>query len=260
MVVLSFEEAEHYLELAVLEARQCLYQKVREVPICCFLINENKKIISVAHNQTNKSKNGSRHCELIAIDNYILGTDFEKKKNDNIIKCFNSETSNISGYFLNNVYNLEYCKKRNVKKEDVEKENVNKEDVEKEETDKTISRETDNEKIKAIQDRINHLKKCCIVVTCEPCGMCTYALELLGIEHIYFCCKNDRYGGCVSFPDIWGSHKYANLHFIESKCTEESISLLRIFYEAGNPLAPKEKRKRPLKEIEAADNLISIPL
>lgn len=235
MVVLSFEEAKHFLELAVLEARQCLYQKMREVPICCLLINENKKIISIAHNQTNKSKNGSRHCELIAIDNYILGTDFEKKKNNNMIKCFNSENNNINDYFINNVCNIEYCKTRNIKKE-----------------------ETENEKMKTIKERINNLKKCCIVVTCEPCGMCTYAIQLLGIEHIYFCCKNDRYGGCVSFPAIWGSHDYANLHFIESKCTEESITLLRIFYEAGNPLAPKEKRKRPLKEIETTDNLISL--
>lgn len=241
MVVLSFEEAEYYLQLALSEARQCLHKKIREIPIYCFLINENRKILSIAHNQTNESKNGSRHCELVAIDNYILGSGFEKKKNKNLLKCFHNKDNNILDSFDSHFSCIDKSRRRS--KQKIEKENTSLETPE----------ETDDENLKEIKKRIDTLKTCCIVVTCEPCGMCTYAMQLIGIEHIYFCCKNNRFGGCVSFPTIWGSQGNANMHFIKSKCTEESISLLRIFYEAGNPAAPEEKRKRPLKEIEVAD-------
>lgn len=46
---------------------------------------------------------------------------------------------------------------------------------------------------------------CCrysLYVTCEPCIMCAGALALLGIQHVYYGCKNDRFGGCGSIMSL----------------------------------------------------------
>lgn len=33
-------------------------------------------------------------------------------------------------------------------------------------------------------------------VTCEPCIMCAAALSVIGVRHVYFGCRNDKFGGC----------------------------------------------------------------
>ena len=46
---------------------------------------------------------------------------------------------------------------------------------------------------------------CCrysLYVTCEPCIMCAGALALLGVQHVYYGCKNDRFGGCGSIMSL----------------------------------------------------------
>lgn len=49
-----------------------------------------------------------------------------------------------------------------------------------------------------------------LFVTVEPCIMCTYALNLVGIHKVYFGQFNDRFGGCGSvmkaniFPYVGG--------------------------------------------------------
>ncbi|GAA0166260.1 deaminase [Lithospermum erythrorhizon] len=79
---------------------------------------------------------------------------------------------------------------------------------------------------------------CSLYVTCEPCIMCASALSFLGIKEVYYGCSNDKFGGCGSI---------LSLHTVSSgsssrgfKCTggvmaSEAVSLLRMFYEQGNP-------------------------
>ncbi|XP_015158475.1 tRNA-specific adenosine deaminase 2 isoform X3 [Solanum tuberosum] len=103
--------------------------------------------------------------------------------------------------------------------------------------------------------------KCILFVTCEPCIMCAAALSYLGIKEAYYGCANDKFGGCgsvlslhTSSSNLPTSSKH-NSELASSKkgfkCTggimaSEAVSLLRSFYEQGNPNAPKPHR--PLKQ------------
>merc|ERR1711934_79858 len=41
-------------------------------------------------------------------------------------------------------------------------------------------------------------KNCTLFVTVEPCIMCANAISQLNLKHVYFGCKNERFGGCDS--------------------------------------------------------------
>ncbi|CXJ05106.1 cytidine and deoxycytidylate deaminase, putative [Plasmodium berghei] len=237
MVELSNEEAIRFLKQALNEGEKSLKVETKEMPIFCLLINEEKQIISSSYNCTNEAKNGCRHCEIIAIDKYIYGENYEKMKNKNLIKCFNNNNNSINKSLSNYFANLENSDKEfwdskentNCTKDD----SINFEEIQKE-----------------ITEKIQKLKKFTIVVTCEPCIMCVYALKLVGIQHIYFCCLNERFGGCGSVLSLHELYENMNIHYIEcNDCTNRSINLMKLFYKAGNPSAPDEKRKRPLAEV-----------
>ncbi|ETO26286.1 hypothetical protein RFI_10853 [Reticulomyxa filosa] len=42
-----------------------------EVPVGCVIVHNNETIIAKAHNQTNVTKNGTKHCEIISIHEII---------------------------------------------------------------------------------------------------------------------------------------------------------------------------------------------
>ncbi|TMX01918.1 hypothetical protein EJD97_023154 [Solanum chilense] len=98
--------------------------------------------------------------------------------------------------------------------------------------------------------------KCTLYVTCEPCIMCAAALSYLGIKEAYYGCANDKFGGCGSVLSLHTSNSNLPTSELASskkgfKCTggimaSEAVSLLRSFYEQGNPNAPKPHR--PLKQ------------
>ncbi|GAA0174643.1 deaminase [Lithospermum erythrorhizon] len=102
---------------------------------------------------------------------------------------------------------------------------------------------------------------CSLYVTCEPCIMCASALSYLGIREVYYGCSNDKFGGCGSIlslhmirPGSSSRNQEAKKGF---KCTggvmaSEAVSLLRMFYEQGNPNAPKPHRK-PLQHMQTVD-------
>ena len=82
-----------------------------------------------------------------------------------------------------------------------------------------------------------------LYVTCEPCIMCAYALNLVGIKEVYFGCKNDKFGGngsVFSFNE-WLPNPYKSFGGIFEK---EAAEVLRKFYERGNTNIPEEKRNR----------------
>lgn len=87
-----------------------------------------------------------------------------------------------------------------------------------------------------------------LYVTVEPCIMCASALYMLGVKHVVFGCKNDKFGGCGSILHI-NEHKTGTNIGATYTCQSglyemEAIEVLRQFYLQENPLAPKPQRKK----------------
>lgn len=86
--------------------------------------------------------------------------------------------------------------------------------------------------------------KCTLYVTCEPCIMCAAALSIIGIKEVYYGCANDKFGGCGSILSLHagGDQSRKGFYCKGGIMASEAISLLRTFYEQGNPNAPKPHR------------------
>lgn len=72
---------------------------------------------------------------------------------------------------------------------------------------------------------------------------------MIGINRVYFGCKNDRFGGCGSLLNLHKSNalpssKHHGFEIIGGILEEEAIRLLRSFYDRENFNAPDHKRKR----------------
>lgn len=101
--------------------------------------------------------------------------------------------------------------------------------------------------------------RCDLFVTCEPCIMCATALSILGIRAVYFGCANDKFGGCgsiLSLHEIKSENSSGDLQRKGFKCigglmSEEAVSLLRSFYDQGNPNAPKPHRPVRLPQLQS---------
>ncbi|CAN1346253.1 tRNA-specific adenosine deaminase TAD2 [Linum perenne] len=95
-----------------------------------------------------------------------------------------------------------------------------------------------------------NFSKCSLYVTCEPCIMCAAALSILGIKEVYYGCANDKFGGCGSILSLHSSNLQPQSSEVTAKgfkciggiMAAEAVSLLRNFYEQGNPNAPKPHR------------------
>lgn len=92
------------------------------------------------------------------------------------------------------------------------------------------------------------IQKAELFVTCEPCIMCAGALLSVGIRRVVFGCRNDRFGGCGSVLELSdGSCGLPEggrpFECIGGVLEEESVALLRLFYEGPNPNAPRPKKK-----------------
>ncbi|XP_014093665.2 tRNA-specific adenosine deaminase 2 [Bactrocera oleae] len=87
--------------------------------------------------------------------------------------------------------------------------------------------------------------KISVVVTVEPCIMCSAALHDLGVKEILYGCANDRFGGktLVDVPFLTNrtdGQTQVNGGF----CADKAMALLKDFYKGDNPSAPIAKAKR----------------
>ncbi|SIO73909.1 Atrazine degradation [Babesia microti strain RI] len=90
--------------------------------------------------------------------------------------------------------------------------------------------------------------KCVLYVTCEPCIMCVSALQECGIGKVVYGCPNPRFGGCGSVLTVHkGYGRFPPLQVEPGVMAKEAVEMLQEFYSTGNPRAPENKRKRPLK-------------
>ena len=85
-----------------------------------------------------------------------------------------------------------------------------------------------------------------VVVTVEPCIMCTAALRNLRVSHVIYGCSNDRFGGCGSVMNVATNEIPScepKLKCVPGIMADEAVELLKTFYKGENLNAPEEKRK-----------------
>ena len=111
-----------------------------------------------------------------------------------------------------------------------------------------IENKLENNKIEYIEykDIKDLLSNCTLFVSCEPCIMCAYALNLVHISGVYFGCYNEKFGGNGSIISI---HKDPSFPYKSEGgfLKDKAINYLRGFYAVGNAHAPENKRQRKLK-------------
>ncbi|XP_078413606.1 tRNA-specific adenosine deaminase 2 isoform X1 [Cetorhinus maximus] len=108
------------------------------------------------------------------------------------------------------------------------------------------------------RDRAEVFEHTVLYVTVEPCIMCAAALRLLkklpfllnlvtDIPLVVFGCPNERFGGCgsvLNIPTDNLQHSGAPFQCIGGYRAEEAVELLKTFYKAENPNAPKSKVRK----------------
>ncbi|XP_053986192.1 tRNA-specific adenosine deaminase 2 [Hylaeus volcanicus] len=90
-----------------------------------------------------------------------------------------------------------------------------------------------------------------VIVTVEPCIMCTSALYQLQVRNIVYGCANDRFGGCISVFEV------PKLYNSETKVIggvkgDVAMALLKEFYKGTNPNAPESKVKKDRKSTKCS--------
>ncbi|XP_015433303.1 PREDICTED: tRNA-specific adenosine deaminase 2 [Dufourea novaeangliae] len=85
-----------------------------------------------------------------------------------------------------------------------------------------------------------------VIVTVEPCIMCTSALYQLQVRNIIYGCANDRFGGCISVFNV------SEIYKSRTKITggvkgDAAMTLLKQFYKGTNPNVPESKIKKDRK-------------
>ncbi|OAD60410.1 tRNA-specific adenosine deaminase 2, partial [Eufriesea mexicana] len=82
-----------------------------------------------------------------------------------------------------------------------------------------------------------------VIVTVEPCIMCTSALCQLQVCNIIYGCGNDRFGGCISIFEVPKLYN-ARTAIMGGVKGDEAMTLLKEFYKGTNPNAPILKMKK----------------
>ena len=102
------------------------------------------------------------------------------------------------------------------------------------------------------------IKHCTLYVTVEPCIMCAAALRSLNVPLVVYGCANERFGGCGSVLSAHVDPAYVKttLQCIGGCMKEESIKLLKDFYNQENPSAPVDKRKEKKRNLDEENSSI----
>eukprot|EP01016_Furgasonia_blochmanni_P002326 TRINITY_DN10913_c0_g1_i2.p1 TRINITY_DN10913_c0_g1~~TRINITY_DN10913_c0_g1_i2.p1 ORF type:complete len:161 (-),score=17.45 TRINITY_DN10913_c0_g1_i2:28-510(-) len=87
-----------------------------------------------------------------------------------------------------------------------------------------------------------------LYVAVEPCIMCAFALNLVGIRKVFFGCWNERFGGNGSILSLHNSLSFHKYDILGGILQEECVNVLKTFYERGNMNIPEEKRHRFKKQ------------
>lgn len=95
-----------------------------------------------------------------------------------------------------------------------------------------------------------------VIVTVEPCIMCTSALCQLQVRNIVYGCANDRFGGCISVFEVRQIYN-SETKIIGGIKSDIAMALLKEFYKGTNPNAPKSKVKkdRKTKDCESTEQV-----
>jgi len=201
-----------------------------EVAVGCVLVAKDKDgiwmVVSGGHNATNRWRLATRHAEFEAIDNFYSRSSLRDGEGPKDLPGWTKEYDNEPlKEYLSNARRI--CGDHD-------------------------GFSTDN----------TDLSDLTLFVTCEPCIMCTGAIQLVGIKTVYYGCSNPRFGGCggtyncnrlinkTDVPqvyDLMKTSQFKGFHAIGGIRENETVQLLQDFYSSGNPLAPEEIRKRPLK-------------
>ncbi|XP_053952496.1 tRNA-specific adenosine deaminase 2 [Anastrepha ludens] len=84
-----------------------------------------------------------------------------------------------------------------------------------------------------------------VVVTVEPCIMCSAALHDLDVKEVLYGCANDRFGGKTLVDVPFVTNKSNGRPQVNGGiCGDEAMALLKDFYKGENPSAPITKTKR----------------
>lgn len=100
---------------------------------------------------------------------------------------------------------------------------------------------------KLLAQGYSDFSKCTLYVTVEPCIMCAAALAAINIGAVFYGASNEKFGGNGSIMRLHESGapvpSYARPYPSRGGILKnEAISILRRFYELGNPHAPKPQR------------------
>eukprot|EP01041_Mallomonas_annulata_P012405 gene12405-26099_t len=161
-----------FMQIALDEAQTALNSL--EVPVGCVfvekLLDGGERILGKGYNKTNLTRNGTKHAELVAIDDIVLNQNMP----------------------------------------------------------------------------VSVFKQCDLYVTCEPCIMCAAAIRKLGINHVYYGCSNERFGGNGSILNVQQDNVYGTCNgytITPGILRNEAIELFKDFYSQENKRAPAGKRK-----------------
>eukprot|EP00392_Amoebophrya_sp_AT5.2_P015802 g16018.t1 len=284
------------MRVACEEAR--IAKKKGEVPVGCVFVDEDVEsgmneqeharqpaILARAHNQTNRERNGTRHCEMVCIDQIWRDASMQRtasvaartptsspKKTPMVTLTASSASDHV------------------VVQDPVP----------------ALSKgpDEDAQQPPSPMNFASKMRNATLYVTVEPCVMCAGALVLCGVKKVVFGCFNQRFGGCGGVVTVPGvvlcggaedekqsptpaprdEHQFGeglrrgagtdtcprelvledqhrNGHEVcrggtavdeplaaiqAAEFEAEAIDLLRSFYERGNPNAPDAKRQRKL--------------
>jgi len=212
----GMQSDEKYMRIALHIAKKAL--DLGEVPVGCLIVNGEGQVLSHGANQVNACRDATRHAEIVAIDRLLTGSVSSDKLRLPLEIAYNKKGDDLARAYRDDWFSVQSeCK-------------------EAQEIPKTTGWDPESPILHS-QEKI---RACKLYVTCEPCIQCAAALKSVGIQHVVYGCRNERFGGCGSILSVW-----------EGTCTpgilnNEAIALLQFFYKQENLQAPEEKRRRKL--------------